>query len=64
MVLQLGDGSNTKIELVGAWKTFIMENGLHLHHLLLLGDSKVIIEWLQWKGKLHATKIEGWKRRV
>jgi ribonuclease HI len=59
-----GDGSNTKVELVGAWATFIMEKVLHLHHLHILGDSKVIIEWLQWKCKLHATKIEGWKCRV
>jgi hypothetical protein len=41
-----------------------MANVLHLHHLHLLGDSKVIIKWLQRKVKLHASKIEGWKRRV
>jgi hypothetical protein len=53
-----GDGSNTKAELVGAWATFIMENVLHLHHLHLLGDSKVIIEWLQRKGNYMPPKLK------
>ena len=41
-----------------------MDNVLHLHHLHILGNSKIIIECLQRKSKLHATKIEGWKRRA
>jgi hypothetical protein len=29
-----------------------------------LGDSKVIIEWLNQNGNLNAIDIEGWKRRT
>ena len=29
----------------------------------MLGDSKVIIDWLNQKTILHATEIEGWLRR-
>jgi len=29
-----------------------------------MGDSKVIIDWLNQKSKLHAIDIEGWKLRT
>jgi len=29
-----------------------------------MGDSKVIIDWLNKKSNLHAIDIEGWKRRT
>jgi hypothetical protein len=30
----------------------------------MLGDSKVIIDWLKTNGRLQATNIEGWKTRI
>jgi ribonuclease HI len=59
-----GSGSNTKAELVGVWTSFILANLLDIRHLHMVGDSKVVIEWMQRKGNLLATRIEGWKRRV
>ena len=35
-----------------------------INRLVLLGDSKVIIDWLNQKTNLHATEIEGWMRRT
>jgi hypothetical protein len=29
-----------------------------------LGDSKVIIDWINQKGQLHAVNIEGWKLKT
>jgi hypothetical protein len=29
-----------------------------------MGDSKVIIDWLNKKGNLQAINIEGWKMRI
>jgi len=29
-----------------------------------MGDSKVVIDWLNYKGKLHSTAIEGWNQRT
>jgi hypothetical protein len=29
-----------------------------------LGDSKVIIDWLNQKGKTNSIEIEGWKRKT
>jgi ribonuclease HI len=59
-----GSGTNTKAELVGVWASLFMANLLDICQLQLMGDSKVVIDWMQRKGNLLATKIEGWKRRV
>ena len=34
-----------------------------INKLVVLGDSKVIIDWLNQKTILHATEIEGWLHR-
>jgi len=44
--------TNTKAELLG------------VQHIQLIGDSKVIIVWLNKKGKLQAINIEGWKGKI
>jgi ribonuclease HI len=59
-----GSGTNTKAELVGVWASLFLANLLDIRQLQMMGDSKVVIEWMQRKGNLLATKIEGWKRRV
>jgi ribonuclease HI len=63
-IFNCGEGSNTKVELVGAWATFSMEKFLDIHHIQILGDSKVVITWLEQKCNLHAINIEGWKRSI
>jgi ribonuclease HI len=63
-IFNCSEGSNTKAELVGAWATFAMAKFLDIHHIQILGDSKVVITWLQQKCKLHATNIEGWKHSI
>jgi ribonuclease HI len=56
-----GDGTNTKAELLGAWATVTIAKHLDIQYIKILGDSKVIIDWLNHKGKLQAINIEGWK---
>jgi ribonuclease HI len=56
-----GAGTNTKAELLGAWASLIIAKHLDLHYIQILGDSKVIIDWLKQKGNLQAINIEGWK---
>jgi ribonuclease HI len=46
-IFNCGEGSNTKAELVGAWTTFMMAKLLDTHHIQMLGDSKVVINWLE-----------------
>jgi ribonuclease HI len=59
-----GEGSNTKEELVGAWASLTIAKILEIQHVQILGDSKIVIEWLNHKGNLQAINIEGWKRRI
>jgi ribonuclease HI len=57
-----GIGSNTKAELIGAWTTLFIANLLSLSKLQILGDSKVIIDWIKFKGELRVSSLEGWKQ--
>jgi ribonuclease HI len=59
-----GDGTNTKDELLGAWATLTISKLLDLQYIQVLGDSKVVIQWLEQKGKLQTINTEGWKSRI
>jgi ribonuclease HI len=59
-----GVGTNSKAELLGAWVTLILANQWKIPKIQLMGDSKVIIDWLNQKGNLNAIDIEGWKHRT
>jgi ribonuclease HI len=41
-----------------------LANYLNIQNIQILGDSKVVIDWLNHKGHLHSTAIEGWKQRT
>jgi hypothetical protein len=34
------------------------------HSLRVMGDSRVIIDWLSNKGRLQVSALEGWKNRI
>jgi hypothetical protein len=53
-----------KPELLGAWATLTLAKYLNIQNMQMMGDSKVIIEWLKHNGNLQSTAIEGWKRRT
>jgi ribonuclease HI len=59
-----GQGINTKAELLGAWASLILAQRLNIQALLLLGDSKVIIDWLNDKVILRSAALECWKERT
>jgi ribonuclease HI len=56
--------TNTKAELMGTWATLFIANYLSIYKLQILGDSKVIINWLNNKGNLCVISLEGWKQRI
>jgi ribonuclease HI len=62
--ISCGAGTNTKAELMGAWASLLIASLLNIHHLQVMGDSKVTIDWLNKKGNLQAINIEGWKIRI
>jgi ribonuclease HI len=49
---------------VGAWASLSIAKLLDIQHIQVLGDSKIVIEWLKQNGNLQAINIEGWKRRI
>jgi ribonuclease HI len=42
----------------------MLASHLSFHRLQVLGDSKVVIDWLSNRGRLQASAIEGWKSRI
>jgi ribonuclease HI len=59
-----GEGTNSKVELLGAWATLTLATRLHILDLQVLGDSRIIIDWLNNKGKLQVIALECWKDRI
>ena len=58
--LNCGEGTNTKAELLGLWAPLSLAAMWSINHLLVLGDSRVIIDWIMQKCNLHSIHIEGW----
>jgi hypothetical protein len=49
---------------MGAWASLILAQRLDINEMLLLGDSKVIIDWLNGKTDLQVAALECWKERT
>jgi hypothetical protein len=56
--LNCGQGTNTKAELMGTWASLILAHRLNIEVMLLLGDSKVIIDWINGKVDLQIVALE------
>jgi hypothetical protein len=59
-----GPGTNTRAELLGVWETLILASRLHISDLQVFGDSRIIIDWLNYKGKLQVISLDCWKDRI
>jgi hypothetical protein len=62
--LNCGFGTNTKAELLGAWASIYLATCHNILDLHLRGDSKIIIDWLNRRGKIHVSDLECWKDRI
>jgi ribonuclease HI len=63
-IFNCGEGTNTREELLGVWATLNLATWLAISEIQVLGDSKVVIDWLNDKGRLHGCAIECWKLRI
>jgi hypothetical protein len=54
--LNRGQGSNTKVELIAAWASLVLASR-HTDTLLLLGDSKLTIDWLNGLADFHVVAL-------
>jgi ribonuclease HI len=62
--LNCGPDTNTKAKLLGAWASLLLATRLHILDFQLLGDSKIVIDWLNSKGKLQVSSLLGWMDRT
>jgi ribonuclease HI len=62
--INCGPGSNTRAELLGAWALLTLASRLSIQSLHLIGDSKIIIDWMNDKGGLQVISLDCWKERV
>jgi ribonuclease HI len=62
--LNCGGGTNTRVELMGAWVVLTLAQRLSITDIHVIGDSKIIIDWLNNIGSLQVITIECWKDRV
>jgi len=49
---------------MGVWATLTLVNMWSIQKIQVLGDSKVIIDWLNQKSNLQTIDIEGWKHKT
>jgi ribonuclease HI len=54
-IFNCGEGTNTRAKLLGVWETLTLATHLSIHELQVLGDSKVVIEWMNEKGRIQAS---------
>lgn len=59
-----GQGINTRAKLMGAWATLFLMQRLNLDVFQVIGDSKIIIEWLKDRGNLQIASLMGWMDRI
>jgi len=45
---------------MGVWASLRLALHLSFHRLQVLGDSKVVIDWLSDRARLQSSTIEGW----
>jgi ribonuclease HI len=62
--LNCGPGTNTRVELLGVWASLILATRLGIDHLQVFGDSKIVIDWLNYRGNLQVTSLVGWMDRI
>jgi hypothetical protein len=63
-LLNCGPGTNTRAELLGAWALLTLASRLSIQSLHVMGDSKIIIEWLRGKGRLQVITLDCWKDNI
>jgi hypothetical protein len=46
---------------MGAWATLILATRLCILDLHMMGDSKIVIDWLNGIGSINVANLDGWK---
>jgi ribonuclease HI len=63
-LINCGSGTNTRVELMEAWALLTLASRFSISKLTIMGDSKIVIDWLREKGSLQMLDLECWKERL
>jgi ribonuclease HI len=55
--LNCGHGTNTREKLLGLWASLTLAHRLNIAQLLVLGDSKIVIDWINHNCSLKVTNL-------
>jgi len=58
-----GCGSNTRAELIALWGLLFFASSKGVFHLMVLGDSKIIIDWIIGRTRLKFINM-GWRQKI
>jgi len=59
-----GTGNNMKAELMGLWGILFLSSYLSIKKLMVAGDSKVTIDWINDKSNLNLIYLSNWKVKI
>lgn len=64
MIMGCGKGYNTMGEMLAIWVLFYYASLLKIPIHQICGDFKVVIDWLESRGRLKVASLEGWQRKI
>lgn len=53
----IGPGTNTKVELIATWTLMTVAKLEKIRNIMILGDSKCVIDWLSGAAKLEVLNL-------
>ena len=59
-----GEGSNMKAEILGLWGLLHFAASLSINRMMVVGDSKVAIDWIKGKANLNLLYLSAWKDKI
>ena len=62
--INCGHRTNIGVELMGVWDLLTLASRFSISEILVLGDSKIVIDWLKGKGSLKVVTLKCWKERI
>jgi ribonuclease HI len=64
VILNVGSGTNSKVELLGLWVLLIFARVRMIDQFQVVGDSKLMIDWALNKCSFKATTLVFWQQRI
>jgi ribonuclease HI len=59
-----GEGNNMKAEIMGLWGLLHFTSSLSINKMMVAGDSKVAIDWINDKENLNLIYLNAWKDKI